>query len=216
MLRDARKTFEVISPGFGLFRTTGKTSMKRFISKEEEPRQTCSLVPSRCLPYCTPLFASPVQPSRSPPLSCALLLTNGLTVRLQHRTGHLHSTCIGATQHCLTDEQVALNDPYCKKGWHAHLCSPGEVIWVILLCYGRWTCYLCTGHRSQCMTGYHRTIGTHSREHPVRSQPTSVSFAHLSLQVSSVCLGLFSVHPFPSDLPAQLIAQSFLKPMLSK
>lgn len=73
------------------------------------------------------------------------------------------------------------------------------------MCY---VCYLHTDHRSHGW--YHRAMVTRSREHPGCSQPTSVSSTHLSpphmcllytsvfawAEASSVCLGLFSVHPW--------------------
>ena len=65
-------------------------------SGEEEPRQLPhSLLPSHCCSHCTPLSASPVQPSSSPPLPCVLLLTKGLRLELHHCTDTCSAPVLG-------------------------------------------------------------------------------------------------------------------------
>lgn len=100
-----------------------------WVIQDHRQDSVVGLVPPCCLPHHTP-----AQPRlQFPPLSCALLLTNGLRVELRHCTEHPHST---GTTH-LMDEHVSLDGPYCKTGWCAHPCSPRAAISVILLCYRR-------------------------------------------------------------------------------
>lgn len=225
MLRAARKTVEKNSPGFGLFRTTGKTSMKGFISKDEESRQPPLSGPF-LLP--SPLHTTFCQPSPALQLPTSVLCSPP-NKWAQSRAPSLRRA---PAQH------LCWSHPTLPHRWAS--CSEWPLLQERLMCTSLqprgsnlghlavlWKMHVLPVHRPQ--ESAHGWV-PQSNCHPLQGAP-GVLTAHVCLLHTCLCMRrskwvLFAwVYPqyvpgyssaVSSDLPAQLIVQSLLKQMLSK